>query len=283
MTEEANREEYEETIKKIRDINGNMAVLSQLDTILRDYNSSLFDAEQLIKTDGGISATIIKLSNTALYNSTGKSKCISTALQQVGFDQTLKLVSMALSKQVFMRDLDAYGISADEYWRYSYFTAVFMETQARRCGVDSNNAYLLGLLHSIGRVVVNELLRSKQVEVYWDRFVTPALWEKATIGFTSDTAGSILLRSWDFSTEIYQRVGVQTKPRKRGSDTLLMLLDFTHQLAIALNDPEMRNTLCKTKPHPYLKRFCKNEEELEIDIASTEAYVNDVHGNLKNC
>lgn len=216
MIEEFNTEQYEIAIEEVRDLHGNMSVLSRLYAILSDPNSRISEAVELLQSDGALSAIILRFSNGALFSPNERSDNIEMALQQVGFQKTLKLVGAALSKQVFMRNLNAYGITADSYWRYSYITAIFMGKQAPICGINANTAYLIGLLHSIGRVIINELLHAKKIEVYWDSHISPDQWETAAIGSSSEIAGSVLLESWEFPEEVYECVA-------RQSDTDLLL------------------------------------------------------------
>ncbi len=280
---QSEQQSYAQAIKRIGDLHGNMAVLSKLDTVLKDYNSSLEDAEQLVQSDGAIAATIVKLSNSALYGFGEGDNDLSSALQKVGFAETLKLVSMALSKQVFMRDLDAYGVSADSYWRYSYFVAVFMEGQAKRVGLDVSDAYLLGLLHSIGRVVITELLHADEVEVYWDRFVSESVWETSMVGFTNRVAGSLLLKSWNFTEEIYQRVEQQSDPELQAADPVLALLDYARQLALHLEDASRIEELCQPEAHPYLALCEQSESELLASIATAQADLEETYESLRKC
>lgn len=123
MIEEFNTEQYEIAIEEVRDLHGNMSVLSRLYAILSDPNSRISEAVELLQSDGALSAIILRFSNGALFSPNERSDSIEMALQQVGFQKTLKLVGAALSKQVFMRNLNAYGITADSYWRYSYFNS----------------------------------------------------------------------------------------------------------------------------------------------------------------
>lgn len=272
---------YNEAIKAIGDLHGNMAVLSRLDALLKDYNSDLGEAERLIESDGALSGSIIQISNSVIYGVGETNDSVQEALQKVGFDQTLKLVSLALSKQVFMRDLDTYGVSADAYWRYSYFVAVFMEGQAPRIGGDASDAYLLGLLHGIGRVVINELLHVNDVEIFWDRFVPINQWELAMVGFTGEVAGSLLLKNWNFSESVYRRLANQSSKAAIGGDPMLLLLHYAKQLALQLDDPERFEALCDPSAHAYLRRHCRSRDRLRQEIAVAKENVATVHESLK--
>lgn len=276
------QESYKKAIAKIGSLHGNMAVLSKLDEILKDYNSELSDIEKLLQSDGAITATIVKISNSALYTAGEKNDNLSAALQKVGFSETRKLVGMALSKQVFMRDLESYGVSADSYWRYSYFSAVFMEMHASEVGMEEGDAYMLGLLHSIGRVVINELLRTNEIEVYWDRFIPESTWETSMVGFTNGIAGSILLESWAFSKEMCERVENQVNPKSQATETVLLLLDFTQQLALHHLDADRIEALCKPNGHPYLETQNLTESEIRDSVEAALANLEETYESLKN-
>ena len=279
---EPSKAQYEDAIKSISELHGNMAVLARLDAILKDYNSQISEAEQLIQSDGAISSSIIKISNSVLYGGGQKNGTISDALQTVGFDQALKLVSLALSKQVFMRDLEAYGVTADAYWRYSYFAAVFMESQARRIGLDPSDAYLLGLLHAIGRVVINELLHMREVEMLWDRFVPPRQWEVAMVGFTNEVAGALLLRTWEFPALLEQRIAKQSDAAVVPNDSLLLLLHFAKQLALHLDDPPGLRALCAPRSHLYLARHRQDPQALEQEALAAIRHIDEVNKSLRD-
>lgn len=279
----ATKDHYEEAIKSICNLHGNMAILSNLDALLKDESSDLADIEMLIQTDGSLTASILKMSNTAAFGFGSECESISQAIQTVGFGLALKLVSSALSKQLFMRDLSAYGISSNDYWKYSYFTAIFMELQAKRIGLDHNEAYLLGLLHSIGRVVVNELLKENKVEIYWDRFVSPSDWEIDTIGFSSERAGALLLRSWDFSQEFYSKVERQCEPIEEVEDLMLILLDYARTLSTHIEDPDTINELCSGDSHFFRKKIEQANEDIISDIEIAECYVDGIRETLKAC
>lgn len=274
---------FEETVKSIGELHGNMAVLSKLNAVLKDLNTDISEPERLIQSDGALAGTIVQISNSPLYGFSEKSDNIAAALQTVGYNQALKLVGMALSKQVFMRDLESYGITADSYWRYSYFTAVFLERQAKTLGIDSDQAYLFGLLHSIGRVVIDEILHVREVEVFWDRFIPEKEWELLMIGFTNQKAGSLLLRIWDFPADLSARVETQNNAPKTSSDPLLPLLDYARTLANHLVDPPRLRALCKPDAHPVVKTLRLSTAQLIKEVNEIETHVDEVYASLKDC
>lgn len=222
----AEKEEYLRILGKMESINGNMAVLSRLGSMLHDPNNGIDDVAKLLQSDGALSANAIRASNSVRYGIGPKISNVESALIKVGYNQVISLIGTALSKQVFMKDLPAYSMTADDYWAYSYFCGVFLEAQASRVGIFPDEAYLLGLLHGIGRIVINELLIKGRSELIWDKSIPCEKWEELNIGFRSDQAGATLLKNWKFSPSIHQRVADQYLPQAQAKDQLLQLLDY---------------------------------------------------------
>lgn len=225
------KQAYRQALQKVEELHGNMGVLAKLGVLLREPNSSADDVARLLQSDGALCANIIRTSNSAIYGYGTRSGNIHEALVKVGYNRVLSLVGASLSKRLFMRDLTAYGMSADDYWAYSYFCALFLERTAPRLGYSADDAYMLGLLHAIGRVVINDLLARTRVEVFWDRALPSEEWEEVLIGFRHDEAGAHLLRQWKFSPEVYERVARQKSPAAIAADPFLLLLDYARQCA----------------------------------------------------
>jgi len=227
---ELERLEYAAVFERIRDLFPNMRVISQLYSLLRDPESSLEDAIELIRSDGVLAAGVVRLSNSAYYSTGGQQLDLQSAVQQVGFQATLRLVGDILSRQIFMRDLDGYGMTADEYWTYSYYCAAFMELASRNLRLNADIAYLAGLLHGIGRVVNNEILLEQKVEILWDPTLPAEEWEAVMNLATYPEAGASLLRSWNFPAPLCELVQKQCDPDFLAGSSPGKLLDFARSV-----------------------------------------------------
>lgn len=229
---EAESLEHGAVYKRVRDLFPNMRVVSQLHALLRDPESSLEDAIELIKSDGVLATGVVRLSNSVYY---GQGELnLQSAVQKVGFQETLRLVGGLLSRQLFMRDLRGYGMSADEYWTYSYYSATFMELSARSMRFNADNAYLGGLLHGIGRVVNNEILLGREaVEILWDPTLPGEEWEKVMGLSPYPAAGARILRTWGFPEDICELVARQRDPDYLNQSRLALVLDYARKLVEA--------------------------------------------------
>jgi len=223
---------YTKALESMENLHANMAVLAQLYCMLQDTNASLDQVSRLLETDGVLAANVIRISNSAFYGSSERSKDVRSAIQKVGLNEVLHLVGAAISKQVFMKDLKAYGITADDYWMHSYLCATLMESLGKTLGLDSDEAYLCGLLHAIGRVVINEMLAEQKMEIYWDANIAPEVWEEAVVGLRYHEVGADLLRRWKFSESVITAVRNQLDEVVIQTDLLPSLMNFITQWAL---------------------------------------------------
>jgi HD-like signal output (HDOD) protein len=130
----------------------------------------------------------------------------------LGLQEVLRAIGLSLSKNMFGKGLTNYGITAEQYWGLSVLAGLLMETLARRGALNADTAYLVGILHAIGRVLINEALPEVQCRERWDGVVPLETWELEHIGFTHAEAGALLLGRWGFPGEILQPIAGQFGP-----------------------------------------------------------------------
>eukprot|EP01035_Chromulina_nebulosa_P042074 gene42075-56968_t len=86
---------------------------------------------------------------------------IDDAVNRLGTTQLTRIFSQVLAGAALMTPLKAYNLAADAIWRRSVITAVGAELAARRNGDEGSGAYMVGLLHQIGMIAVNQLWLQK--------------------------------------------------------------------------------------------------------------------------
>lgn len=188
-------------VQQVKDIYPNVAVLSKLSNLLRDPNADMDDLAQLIKTEPSLTADIIKISNSAIYSAAAECSEIGSALARIGFNDTQKIVSLILSRDLCSKDLEYYGMSADDLLGESMTVSILMEVMARALRLNKSEAATIGTLHNVGRVMINNLLVYMESDSYWDPKVPINEWEQSAAGFHYGEAGSLFLKQMNFPEE----------------------------------------------------------------------------------
>ena len=177
--------------------------------ILRLFEESDFSAYELAKVislDPILAAYILKISNSAFYNFSGKVKTLSDAITLIGFEEVKKIVIMISAKNAFK--------VSDEFdkilWEHSLAVAVASSIVNEKVKITEDGvAYIAGLLHDIGKIVFkkSELVDYMEIlkESYEnDKDIRPL--EEDKYGYNHADVGGYILQEWNFDQEIIDAV-----------------------------------------------------------------------------
>lgn len=219
-------EDYEKALLKIEELHPAPQVLAKANELVEDPDIEVTDLVNLIKTDEALTTDIIRLSNNAFYGFEVESTNLTQSINRVGFRGVLKLINLSISKSLMANDLKAYGIPATAHWADSASVALMMEALTNRIGENPYDGYTIGLLHSVGRTVINQLLTQAEPDTRWDGTKSYVEWEKEQVGFSYAYAGSFLMKRWGFPKEICQAILYQIKDPNRDYTPIQRCLHF---------------------------------------------------------
>jgi HD-like signal output (HDOD) protein len=215
MSEVHNISPYEEALNKIESLYSSPKILTIVGNKIQDPTVEVNDLIALIKVDAALTADIIQISNSSSYAFTIKSSSLSDAIKRIGFGMITRLIGLSISKSMAYSGLNHYKITAVQYWEDSISQAIMMELLAARCRIIQADAYTIGLMNNVGKVVLNEIMNKFNLDD--QRGATESLedWEKRTIGFTSAYAGAMILKRWNFPTKTCHPILYQHNPPKK--------------------------------------------------------------------
>lgn len=174
---------------------------------LNDPTSSAADVAASLSRDEGLVLRTLKLANSAAYGMSRNISDISEAIALLGYKNISNIVLAATVYSVMDKGLSGYALDRGELWRHSLtvaYAARYIAQKTRK--VPPEEAYVGGLLHDIGKVVLNDYVRFgygiivKLVEEEHIPFIEAEL---KVLGFDHATVGSILVERWDLP-EAYQ-------------------------------------------------------------------------------
>jgi HD-like signal output (HDOD) protein len=190
-------------------------ILAQLGQLLLDPNSDLSDVIGLLKHDSGLTARIIRVSNSAIYGGGSRAACLEDALMRVGFNEVYRLVGLAAVAQISDDNLPSYGISGVRFRENSLFAAFACEALAPLIDVDPRAAYTAGLLRSTGKIALDRLMPGP---VYARSYSVLGKgrpideWENELLGLDNTMAAGIVMEEWRFPPETVGAIRDQYRP-----------------------------------------------------------------------
>ena len=224
----------------------------------------MIDARRLVpivETDPGLTAALLKLCNSSIYNFQRRIGSPREALVLVG-NLTFARLCFALSLEpVLRRNLPGYGLDLDELWKHSLTTAYGAASLVRAMGQSElrDRAFTAGLLHDIGKLVLDpELVRlgtgSADVFAEAEPGENPEFQEDPDIGlFTCETerrltgydhgeAGAALLESWDLPEQTISAVRWHHDPERAGAHETLAHALFVADKVSTYAEEEMEDS-----------------------------------------
>lgn len=188
-------------------------LLPKMQALLNDVDSSIDEIGELIKMEGSLASQLIRVANSAYYGASTQCTNIVDALNRVGFQEAFKLIGMLISKSMFTVDITVYAQDREEMWEDAIVTAACMETVGVSTGVFSEQYYTTGLLHSIGKLVINSYHTAHGLPGYkvMDGPLNQAR-ERELLGFTNADVAGAVLAAWNFPEEIRTPILYKYRP-----------------------------------------------------------------------
>jgi len=200
-------------------------IFGRLGKLLNDVNSDLDGIVKIVAVDSGLTARVIRLSNSVIFRGNEPVRSLDEAVGRVGFREMHRIVGVATSEQIFQTGLPVYNLSSSEVWENSVVTALAMERLARAIDEDESEAYTVGLLRPVGKLVLNMLIQAEHPGINCPESETLDLskWERAWAAITSNEAGAMILEEWKMPEPVVLGVRDHYRPTEETGRTGALL------------------------------------------------------------
>jgi HD-like signal output (HDOD) protein len=233
--------DFKRAIQAIDVLGATPAVLAKVAELAKDPNTDLDTMCALMRNDGSLAADIIRISNSPYYAPATLHSNLTSAVNSIGLREVIRVVNLSLARQLFARDLPSYGVTAQDYWSASIAAALVMEALAKQSGLNQEDAYTIGILHALGRVLINRVIEEYGATIYWDGNQPIEDWERGAVGFDYAEAGALLLEHWRFPTPTCDAIRGQLNPGTAVEPVSMVgALQFTRRL-LALTGASFEN------------------------------------------
>lgn len=191
------------------------AVLQRILTVLRDPHSDLDDIARLVRAETALAAQVVRLANSVHFGLSTPVNSVDEAIQQLGFGEINRLVCALGSKQLFLRPLKNYGVTAQALWEHTLAVAVCAEVLAGYTKADRSTAYLAGILHPVGLVALDRASSARGLAARAEGTSLPD-WEHAQFGGDNAGVAARVLRAWKFPDSLLAAVSGRYVPGAAG-------------------------------------------------------------------
>jgi putative nucleotidyltransferase with HDIG domain len=203
--------------------------------ILRLVGEDTYDIQEIaseVRKDQVISAKTLQLCNSALFSFRQKIETLDHALLLIGQDQLIKMVISAAVKKLFEPGSQGYSLCKGGLYHHALGTALICEKLAQITGqMPPAVAYTAGLLHDIGKVVLDQYVSSAYPLFYRNiiedhkNFIEA---EKNILGLDHTEVGYDLAIKWDFPESLASTIKYHHNPQQDTENP-----EMTHTLFLA--------------------------------------------------
>lgn len=192
------------------------AGVSEVIAACDDPDITVGQISQRILQDQQLTASILKLANSAMYGLSRRVATITEAVVLLGFATIKSLAISSHTYRLLNRSLPGYGLQRGEIWKHSIAVAM----ASRRIAVEVHlapveEAFIAGLLHDIGKTVLSSYMEDAFEEVsaiVQNERVPFSDAEMRVLGFDHAELGARIARLWNFPPDLVEAIRFHHAP-----------------------------------------------------------------------
>ncbi len=209
--------------------------------ILRLINEDEYEIGKLaeqIRSDQVISAKTLKLCNSALFSRSVRIDSLDHALAFLGMETLVKVVISSAMENFFNISTPAgYSLCKGGLYHHAVGTAIIAEKLAAMTGrAKPATAYTAGLLHDIGKVVLDQYVAAVHPLFYRqlaDETADLCQAEKNLFGLDHTQVGNRLARKWSFPHSLADVICHHHAPEKAAENVALVHIVYLADLLMS--------------------------------------------------
>jgi putative nucleotidyltransferase with HDIG domain len=172
---------------------------------------SIHEMARVIATDPVLTASLLRVANSAYYGFARRLSTVHEAVLLLGFKQVRQVAVGASLISAWKRHSGAAdGFDLDLFWGHSLAVAVMAETGARKFNAGRpEEAFTAGLVHDVGALALRQAMPVEFHEALaMARRSGIAMWdaELERVGFTHAELGGLLAERWNLPARIVEAV-----------------------------------------------------------------------------
>jgi HD-like signal output (HDOD) protein len=275
-------EQLQNIIMTTRDLPAMPQVASKVLELSSDPNTSAQQLQQIISDDQAMTGRILKIANSAMYSCSRKVKTLTEAIVMLGFNSIRSLVVTSAARNLYNTRNATTGLKERLLWEHSIGVAFACRLLVQdRMPAMAEEAFLAGLMHDIGKLVLN--LRVPEqfdeiVQLVYNDNRSFHQTEREILGFDHAEVGSRLVNKWNLSPMLEYTILHHHNPEAMSVENpLLSYLDLgnkvCHKLGIGfVDEPDLdinnclANQILDLPPKTFEVVSVRLQETLETEM-----------------
>jgi putative nucleotidyltransferase with HDIG domain len=250
-------------------------VANKVNRLIQDPTCTAIKLAEVLNKDQSLTTRVLRLVNSAFYSLSADVSNVRHAIALLGFKTISQMVISICVFDVFKGkyadDFDRKG-----FWKHSIACAVISKVIGEKCGYGKeDDCFTGGLLHDIGKVVLDQYLHDKMLEVLQrtrEKDISFVDAEQEVMGLNHTDIGAQVMTNWNIPIPVVVAVKHhhQKVEERNGSD-------FAQDLIVDI--VRLSDVICKCEGIGYNGDTMETEltddlwERLSLDSAAIEEII----------
>jgi putative nucleotidyltransferase with HDIG domain len=209
MNEES-KKRYQRIIQDLGQIPTMPTIAAKVMQIVNDPHSSAEDVAKFISRDVALTSKVLRLANSAFYGIPRTISSVNSAIVILGFNTIRSLVLSASVLKVFPQKPGlAASFDRKAFWKHSFMVGIASRMVAqiyrKKKLVDMETAFSAGLLHDIGKIILEQFSNDDYVPVLKaakEQGLPLFMAERAILGMSHADVSGMLVDKWQMPNEL---------------------------------------------------------------------------------
>ncbi len=206
-----------------------LKIINSLDSELNSKQIS-----DIVGHDPSIAAQVLKLSNSSFFGFKGNIKTLDKAINVLG-TKTVRNIAVTTLLFTHTNKVKLHNINILTFWLKSFLVADITREIATKIGLDGDEAYIAGLLHGIGKIILYSQPQGP-TDIFIKKHTSTQIlkYEEKTWGVNSSELSKVLLERWNIPTGIVD--SIYEHGTIKGKTTLSQVIYLANEFASIATD-----------------------------------------------
>jgi putative nucleotidyltransferase with HDIG domain len=196
-------------MSKVRSFPGMPATAGKLLPLLKNPDSDTSKIADILRYDPGLTANILKLTNSAYFGIPAKISSVRQAILLLGWKRLIQLVMTMCMSDLMKDSVEGYDLPKGELWRHSIAVSVASDVLVKGLNIsEADEVFTAALLHDIGKLVLGDYVKEDmpKIDAMVAKGISFEVAEYIVLGTDHAEIGAKILKSWSFPTPLVEAV-----------------------------------------------------------------------------
>jgi len=211
-------------LNQVKSFPGMPATAARLMPLLQSPHASVDQIEDILRYDPGLTANILKLTNSAYFGLPSQVSSVRQAVLLLGWKRLLQLVMTMCMSAIMKKPIPGYELPRGELWRHSVAVSVAADLLIASLNInDVDEVFTAALLHDIGKMVLGSYVLEDlaKIKEMVSKGISFEVAEYVVLGTNHAAIGARILQSWSLPQELVNAVRWHHDPDSCESRCLL--------------------------------------------------------------